>query len=82
MIDLPTPPAWIDDAVCASTDPEVFFPTPHGNPAPAKAICAGCPVRQECADYALARPSLDGVWGGLTARERGQIRSRKRRAVA
>lgn len=47
----------------------------------AKAVCAGCSVRAECLDEALARIP-EGVAGGLTAIERRQVvRQRGRRAV-
>lgn len=39
----------------------------------AKAICATCPVRSECFDYAL-RNNEHGIWGGTTEQEREQIR--------
>ncbi|MFJ5037995.1 WhiB family transcriptional regulator [Streptomyces parvulus] len=36
----------------------------------AKALCAGCPVREACADYAIDNDFRDGIWGGLTVAER------------
>jgi hypothetical protein len=36
----------------------------------AKFICAGCPIKQECLDYAMAAQEEYGIWGGLTADER------------
>ena len=36
----------------------------------AKKICAGCPVKQECLEYALANREQYGVWGGMTFAER------------
>jgi len=38
--------------------------------AKAKAICAECPVRAECLDYALDIREPHGIWGGLTEAER------------
>jgi WhiB family redox-sensing transcriptional regulator len=62
-------------------DPELWFPEQGGSGATAKLICAKCPVRRECLDYALAEPEpLMGVWGGLTAHERRQPRRQYRRA--
>ena len=29
-------------------------------------LCAGCEVRQECLDTALADPELTGLWGGTS----------------
>ncbi|HEY1704209.1 MAG TPA: WhiB family transcriptional regulator [Trebonia sp.] len=55
------------------TEPELFFPaSAAGQAERAKKICAGCPVRRECLQFALATRQSDGVWGGLelTAAER------------
>jgi WhiB family redox-sensing transcriptional regulator len=52
----------------------VFFPG-RGEPAgPARQICAGCPVRQPCLDYALSYGITHGIWGGLTERDRRPLR--------
>ena len=45
----------------------------------ARAVCSGCAVQAECAQYAMADPDLRGVWAGMTAKERRELR---RRAVA
>lgn len=34
------------------------------------AVCRQCPAQTQCALYALADPSLGGVWGGLTEADR------------
>ena len=39
----------------------------------AKLVCAGCPVRMECLDHAVAVDERYGVWGGLTQDERRQL---------
>ena len=69
------PPAWYADAICSQVDPELWFPEGGQSPRGAKEICATCPVLDLCRDYALADPTLDGVWGGTTLRERQAIRS-------
>jgi WhiB family redox-sensing transcriptional regulator len=76
--DLPDPflqrPAWHAQAACRGMAPETFV-VPIGAPtAPARAICEGCSVRGECLSYALADPSLQGVWAGTTAQERRTMR--------
>lgn len=48
----------------------------------AKAVCATCPVRQECLEealqYSTTRQECIGVWGGLTWKERQKlVRSEK-----
>ena len=50
--------------------PQIFFPVSVGDDARAKQICAGCPVRLDCLQYALAKPEDHGVWGGLNEMER------------
>ncbi|MEU6709940.1 WhiB family transcriptional regulator [Nonomuraea sp. NPDC046802] len=47
----------------------------------AKEICAQCPVRVECLDYALSRPEKHGVWS-LTEDERSSERRRRMRRAA
>lgn len=69
--------SWMADGRCVDADPEVFFADHQGDRHSrlAKAVCATCGVREPCLEYALRDPGLDGVWGGLTARERGALRS-------
>jgi WhiB family redox-sensing transcriptional regulator len=42
----------------------------------AKAICAVCPIRAECLEYALRHPARYGIWGGLSAEELAAERRR------
>ena len=76
--------AWWSRAACSTADPELFFPISAEGPAlkqvaRAKAICARCPIRQACLDYALSAGALQGVWGGTTEAERQLLRQRQRR---
>jgi hypothetical protein len=52
----------------------VFFPGRGETAEPARQICAGCPVRQPCLDYALSHGITHGIWGGLTERDRRPLR--------
>lgn len=70
----PRPGDWHDQALCAQTDPEIFHPEVGRSALEAKRICAACPVQPECRAYAIGRPELLGVWGGLTARQRRRLR--------
>ncbi len=70
--------SWRLDARCAEVDPELFFPEPGAPTAPAKRICAGCPVRVECLAYALDTREAHGVFGGLSAQERLRLLRRPR----
>ena len=65
---------WQERALCAQTDPEAFFPEKGGSTREAKRICAGCEVRAECLEYALANDERFGIWGGLSERERRRLR--------
>jgi WhiB family transcriptional regulator, redox-sensing transcriptional regulator len=67
---------WHERALCAQTDPEAFFPEKGGSTREAKKICAGCAVRAECLEYALAHDERFGIWGGLSERERRRLRRR------
>lgn len=68
--------SWRQLALCAQADPDMWFPEKgdHRSARRAKEVCRRCPVRVECAEYAMAEPSLDGVWGGTTYLERRQLR--------
>ncbi len=60
---------WMDDALCAQTDPEIFFPENGGSTRNAKRICGGCDVREECLQYALRTGQTVGVWAGLSPQQ-------------
>ncbi len=53
----------------------MWFPDPKEPAEAAKAVCAGCPVRDECLDYALASRQRFGVWGGMSEQERRRLDS-------
>ena len=72
--ELPEEPGWQEQALCAQTDPEAFFPEKGGSTREAKRICSGCEVRAECLEYALANDERFGIWGGLSERERRRLR--------
>ena len=65
---------WQDQALCAQTDPEAFFPEKGGSTREAKRICQACAVRDECLEYALEHDERFGIWGGLSDRERRRLK--------
>ncbi len=65
---------WRSQAVCAQTDPDLWFSPGAVEHREAKKICRACPVRKHCLSYALEAPVDHGVWGGLTERERRRQR--------
>lgn len=68
---------WMDEAACKGLDPAIFYP-PHAEIAFAKAICARCPVREECLVHALRYNETRGVWGGTSERQRRPMHARWR----
>lgn len=86
MIFVPKVLAWQEKAACRGADPEWFFSAAPDEVLAAKAICAGCPVRAQCAGHAQAEPEHYGVWGGIDldeqrrAARRAMRRPRKDRA--
>jgi WhiB family redox-sensing transcriptional regulator len=77
----PSTATWRKRADCRGIDPEVFFPATDEDAEEAKAICATCPVRQACLEYALANREREGVWGGATERERRRIVRQRRKSA-
>lgn len=68
--------SWRHDAACRGMDVDLFFPhdndwreAEHG-----KAVCAVCPVADECLGENLYEPY--GVFGGTTPVERRALRRR------
>jgi WhiB family transcriptional regulator, redox-sensing transcriptional regulator len=68
------PPTVLKYAACAGEDPDLFFPdasqASDNDTARAKAICARCPVRDECLKWAIDNQQIHGIWGGLDESER------------
>ena len=61
--------------------PEVdYFPARGQSLEPARDVCRGCLVRDECAAYAIDTGQGHGVWGGLSERERRRLRRAGRAA--
>lgn len=73
--------SWRQRAACRDVDPELFFP-PLGDryaAADAREVCARCPVRDACLEWAMDAGVEYGVWGGLTGHERKALRAERRR---
>lgn len=72
--------SWMDQALCAQTDPEAFFPEKGGSVREAKRVCMRCEVRVECLIYADDHGERFGIWGGLSERQRRHARDKRGRA--
>jgi WhiB family redox-sensing transcriptional regulator len=66
---------WRLRAACHGTDLDLFYPERGESAGPARQVCAQCPVRQPCLEYALSNRITYGIWGGLTERERRPLQS-------
>jgi len=73
---------WRGFALCAETDPDLWFPDMGGRSPQAKAICAVCAVREPCLAWAVDNREPYGIWGGLSADERKKLRIRRNRAAS
>jgi WhiB family transcriptional regulator, redox-sensing transcriptional regulator len=69
---------WMAKGNCADTSPTTFFPNDGVGVDVARRICADCPVKSPCLEYALAQRIDHGVWGGTSERERRRILRRRR----
>lgn len=76
---------WTDRAACAGMDVNAFFfDNADGTPGRrlgsgddlerARAVCAGCPVTAQCLEFGQEHSRGYGVYGGLTGRERQDLR--------
>jgi len=78
---LPNRYTWREHAACRDLDTNLFFPPGDGPGSVehierAKAVCAECPVRDECLSFALTTRQDSGIWGGMTEEERRRHRRR------
>ncbi len=69
---------WMQAATCRGRSPSEFFPSDGVGVERARRMCAECPVRPECLEYALTHRIDHGVWGGCSERERRRILRRRR----
>jgi WhiB family redox-sensing transcriptional regulator len=67
---------------CAHEPPARFFPSDGVGVEIARRICATCPVKERCLEYALTQRIDHGVWGGCSERERRRILKRRPPAPA
>lgn len=71
-------PDWQRGA-CTNTRTDLFFPVGDSTDARrqnnrAKLVCARCPIQPDCLSWALEAGEDQGVWGGLTEKERQYVR--------
>ncbi len=72
---------WMTRGKCRDMDPAVFFPSDGVGVQAAQRICADCPERMPCLEYALQNHIDHGVWGGASERERRRLLRQRRLTV-
>lgn len=70
--------SWQNHANRLGVNPELFFPERNEDQTRAKGVCAGCRVRGECLEYALVNFEQHGIWGGMSERQRRDLRKQRR----
>ena len=65
---------WVSSGACRGLDPALFYPERGASTKEAREVCAGCPVRLECLEYALVNGEKFGIWGGQSERARRRLR--------
>lgn len=77
---------WMEFALCAQTDPDLFHIEEGGSYREAAKICAGCPVSRECITFAstvegdAAHNSRFGLFGGEAPRARAARKGKPSRS--
>lgn len=65
--------SWMAEGNCRVQAPTTFFPSDGVGVEIAKRICANCPVKEPCLEYALDNHIDHGVWGGTSERQRRRL---------
>ena len=61
---------WRQLGRCAEIGGDVFFPEKGADAKAVKKVCQGCEVRAECLEFALSNGIREGIFGGLSERQR------------
>lgn len=82
--DVDAPGAWVDEAICHPDTAEMWHhPESHDETRDAVEACTACPVRRDCARFALAMPEqTTGVWAGIYMTGRPRVDRPKLELVA
>jgi len=78
LLDLYKAQDEADEVVPCTNFPDLFFPANEDGSnmiKQARGFCASCPIVAQCAEYGIKNEPDFGIWGGLTVKERDQIRA-------
>ena len=75
---------WYASAACKGCDPELFFPRRGDDVSSrsAKRVCATCPVKIQCLDFAISNHEHFGIWGGVSDKGRRKLAAQRRQDLA
>lgn len=84
LTDVLASQSWHLQAACHGHEPELWWAERDKPKAQAAAvdICRGCPVQQDCLQYAMDNREHEGIWGGLLPHQRRRLAVHLREAVA
>lgn len=70
----------LPQAACRDRPDLTWYPKDEDGPQARAAVnvCCGCPHVAACAAWAIANPSVEGVWGGLTTSQRRTLHDARR----
>lgn len=78
-------PAWMQEAACQYTDPDLFFASETGSgrisvlqAQQAVRVCRSCPVIAECLRWAFQVEDKHAVLGGMTPEQRTRLKKKVR----
>ncbi len=75
-----TTTGFMENANCRNHDTNLFIDETASNIRKAQAICAECPVANQCLTYALQLPSNTiGIYAGKTTRQLNKLRNEQDR---
>lgn len=70
--------SWIEEARCREIGGDFWYPETGDLRGSARGVCERCPVRPECAQYAVDHNERYGVWAGFNLRaERQRVKLRQ-----
>jgi WhiB family redox-sensing transcriptional regulator len=64
---------WMRLAKCRGKDPDTWQGDTPRDRVIAEVVCAKCPVRAACLNYALLKREPRGIWGGVDAKTRSTM---------
>lgn len=61
------------DILCKDEDPDLFQEANLQDSMTARKVCAICPAKEDCLQYAIDIHPISGIWGGTSLRDRNVI---------